>query len=113
MNNSDHINYKILERISDGYSHVAFSGGFMGKQVSWDLHLYTLDTYYQKNPPTESDKETQQFMHIEHKEENEYKIIVGLAVSKINPSVISNSVTMIRLYKKIHIGWHYWGAAPR
>ena len=102
----------MLKQISDGYAHVALTGPFMGKQVSWDLHLYTLDTYYQQNPLTESAKETQQFMHIEHKEENNYKITVGLAVAEIIPSVISNSVIMIQRYKKLHIGWHYWGAAP-
>ncbi len=98
------MNYTLIKQHDKHHAHVQFNGPFMGKEIVWDTHFYTLAAYQRDHTGIHK-----QFILIENDTEKQKKLTVVLNVNEINHANILKMMIMIRQYKKLAVGKHEYG----
>jgi len=85
-----------------------FIGNFEGQPVVWHAHLQTLRNYAENTSTAESSG-LRQFIQLD-KQQDRYRLRIGLNLEKIDEAAILRTIIMIRQYKRLHQGRHEYGA---
>ncbi|MGA7799619.1 MAG: hypothetical protein WCC36_02315 [Gammaproteobacteria bacterium] len=97
-----------LSPLPDSRARIRFSGVFQGREVLWDMRLYTLRRYAQEHPGQEPGT-LRAFIDIAPDEDGQYRLEVGLDVPVIDEPTVRKAVLMIRNYRRLRLGRHEWG----
>jgi len=103
--------FLLLSPLPDTFVKVRFVGRFEGREVVWDMHLYTLQRYTQeRGAATQEVKSTLRgLMNIAPETEHGYPLEVALNVPMIEEPTLKKTILMIRNYRKLSLGLHTWG----
>jgi len=101
--------YRLLSELPAGRAYVQFEGRFMGKDVVWNMCLFTMDEYALSHKVTD---DPQQFIDIKN-ENDTYSIDIGLNIRQIDLAAIERTIIMVRKYKRLRIGRHEYGARSK
>lgn len=106
--NSD---YVLLSRVPDSVVHAQFIGRFEGREVLWDMQLYTLARHEQERGrvPTAPDFSLRGLMIIEPESAEACRLEVALRVPAIDETVVRKAIVMMRNYRQLRIGLRTWG----
>ena len=103
--------YMLLSALPDSVARARFIGRFEGREVVWDMHLYTLARHEQDRGrvPTASDFKLRGLMIIEPESAETYRLEVALKVPAIDEPVIRKTIVMMRNYRRLKLGLRTWG----
>jgi len=103
--------FVLLSTLPDTAAHAQFIGRFEGRDVVWDMHLYTLQRYWQERDavPAAADLSLRGFMNIAPGIAQVYRLEVALNVALIDAPTIKKTIMMIRHYRMLRVGQHRWG----
>jgi hypothetical protein len=103
--------YVLLSSLPDTLAHARFIGRFQGRDVVWDMHLYTLARHEQERGrvPTAPDFSLRGLMLIEPESEHGYRLEVALNVPVIDEPAIRKTIVMMRNYRQLRLGLSTWG----
>ena len=96
--------YTLLQQNNGDYAHLTFTGPFLGRQVTWNTHFYTL-----KACPYVSKGTSKGYIEISPVNDNEMKLVVALNIPEINHPAILKMMIMIRQYRNLTVGKHEYG----
>ncbi|MBD3610006.1 MAG: hypothetical protein HUJ30_05600 [Gammaproteobacteria bacterium] len=112
QDSQNHRPYLLLEPINPSQARFIFSAHFEGQAVIWDTTLVILQHYQQ----LQADKlqqplppQAQQFIDITATSGPIRPILVAHAIKQVNHSSILKTIIMLRNYKRLHVGRHYYG----
>lgn len=102
--------FALLSGLPDTWAHVQFIGRFEGREVAWDMRLYTLARYQQERDdlPAASAASLRGLMHIELVSESLCQLEVALKVAAIDASTILKTIVMMRNYRRLRVGLRTW-----
>lgn len=100
--------YALLSDLPDTMARARFIGRFEGREVVWDMQLYTLPRYQQERGKI-ADIALRGLMHIAPSSEHVYQLEVALNVPMIDESTLKKTMVMMRNYRQLHLGLHTWG----
>jgi hypothetical protein len=103
--------YVVLSALPDTKAHAQFIGTFQGREVLWDMHLYTLARHEQERGgvPTAPDFSLRGLMIIEPDTPDAYRLEVALNVPVIDETVVRKTIVMMRNYRALGLGLRTWG----
>ena len=103
--------YVLLSSLPDSVAHVRFLGRFEGREVVWDMHLYTLARHEQDRGrvPIAPDFQLRGLMIIEPQAGETCHLEVALKVPVIDEPVIRKTIVMMRNYRRLKPGLRTWG----
>lgn len=105
------IEYKLLNRHSAAHVEVEFGGTLHRLPVIWHADIRTLKDYSLTElaePTTNSIIQAQPFIDITI-QDNIYRLTVALNLPVIDDAAILRTIIMIRQYKRLQPGRHYYG----
>ena len=95
-----------VEYQGDQLARFSFTGPFLQRQVSWHCELITLKQHARDTGQAQQ----QQFLEvIPTSEADEYDIRIGLMLDRIDQAAIHKTVIMVRQYRSLAVGVHYYG----
>ncbi len=105
--------FMLLSPLPKDIVHARFSGCFEGREVVWDMFLYTLVRYAQelRKLPLAPSLALRGLMYIEPGVDQLYPLKVALNVPLIDVPTLKKTITMMRNYRQLRLGLHTWGAA--
>ena len=105
---------ELLSPLPGKFVKARFTGPYKGERVIWNLKLMTVAHYIEQHgrpaqPELKADSNTpNQFIFIkECGEEN--NITVAMSVPIIDEFTLIKAMIMIKNYKRLRAGWHFWG----
>jgi len=103
--------YVLLSPLPDTVGHARFLGGFEGRDVVWDMRIYTLARYLQERGkvPTAPNFTLRGLMIIEPESADTCRLEVALAVPMIDEPAIKKTIVMMRNYRRLRPGLRTWG----
>lgn len=104
--------YELLTPLPGEHVQVRFSGPYKGNAIVWHLQLMTVAFYFKTRGRPEQDDaphSPRQFIYIEECGEDN-NVIVAMNVPVIDEPTLKKAMIMIRKYKRLRPGWHFWGA---
>lgn len=103
--------YVLLSPVPDTIAHAQFIGMFQGREVLWDMQLYTLPRHEQERGrvPTAPNFSLRGLMIIEPDAADVYRLEVALKVPMIDETVVRKTIVMMRNYRALRLGLRTWG----
>ncbi len=103
--------YTILEPISANHVRFQFHGQFEGRTISWVVTLETLAHYLRKHPvtPHSQNDTARQCIHITSISDESGSAHILLALPTLREADIRKTIIMLRQYKNLQRGHHYYG----
>lgn len=103
--------YVLLSPLPDTAAHAQFIGRFEGREVLWDMRLYTLARREQERGrvPTAPNFSLRGLMIIEPESADAYRLEVALNVLVIDEPVVRKTIVMMRNYRQLRLGLRTWG----
>jgi hypothetical protein len=106
--------YTLLSPLGGQTAHIRFQGPFLGKEVTWDTHLITLQKIYQQGISAgtfAANEKTpvSQFIDINKIAPAEYALTIGIDVPVIDAPTVLKTIIMIHNYKRLRPGRHEYG----
>lgn len=103
--------YVLLSPLPDTATHAQFIGRFEGREVLWDMQLYTLARHEQERGrvPTAPNFSLRGLMIIEPESLDTYRLEVALNVLVIDETVVRKTIVMMRNYRQLRLGLRTWG----
>lgn len=102
--------YELLSTLPGPFAHFRFTGVFEQKTTIWDASIYSLDAYYKNNASAITSHTIRRpFIEVGELTQQGRRIIIGLALDKIEQSTIIKTMIMIRQYKRLRAGKHEFG----
>lgn len=101
--------YLLQDELPGSRIRLVFAGPFNGELVVWNACIETIEAYSRHHPV---DDDPQQFIDI-WRENDVYRIHIGLNVQQIDQAVIERSMIMVRNYKRLSEGRHEYGARSK
>lgn len=74
--------YTLIKKYSPQHSHLRFDSSFLGNNVTWDTHFFTLKGYCEDE--SIQDTNQKQFIDIEKTKSTTYKLTIALNIKEIN-----------------------------
>lgn len=104
----DHV---LLTPLPDTLAHARFIGRFQGREVVWNMRLYTLARHEQERGrvPTAPGFALRGLMIIELESEHAYRLEVALKLPLIDEPAIKKTIVMMRNYRQLRLGLRTWG----
>ena len=110
MNKS--LEYEVLDHSSTASVSIRFMSVFNHQQIVWNAHIHTLQDKFNRNQYDKKqyaiDGGLKQSIEISGSADS-YNIEITLNLSEINAAAIKRTMIMIRKYKNLHLGSHYFG----
>ncbi len=101
--------FVLLSTLPDTATHAQFIGRFEGRDVVWDMHLYTLQRYWQEQDAVPAaDLSLRGLMNIAPGEQV-YHLEIALNIPVINVAALKKTIVMMRNYRMLRVGQHRWG----
>lgn len=100
--------YALLSPLPDTQAHAHFIGRFEGREVLWDMQLFTLARYEQARGKI-SEAVLHGLMRIAPVSEHVYQLEVALNVPLLDEPVLKKTIVMMRNYKQLRLGLRTWG----
>ena len=104
--------YSHVEAPHADHVHVRFTGPFLGRQVTWDASIATLEHEYRarqfSRPPGDA-VELRQFIEVGDEDNGMRTLRIGLNVAQIDEPVIRKTIIMVRQYRRLREGRHEYG----
>jgi hypothetical protein len=103
--------YVLLTSLPDTMTHAQFIGRFQGREVVWDMRLYTLARHEQEQGrvPTAPGFSLRGLMIIAPESSHIYRLEVALNVPLIDEPTIKKTIVMMRNYRQLRLGLRTWG----
>lgn len=103
--------YVLLSPLPDTLAHAQFIGRFQGREVVWNMLLYTLARREQERGrvPTAPGFALRGLMIIEPESEQAYRLEVALKLPLIDEPAIKKTMVMMRNYRQLRLGLRTWG----
>lgn len=103
--------YVLLTPLPDTLAHARFIGRFQGREVVWNMRLYTLARHEQERGrvPTAPGFALRGLMIIEPETDDTCRLEVALNVALIDEPVIRKTIIMMRNYRQLRVGLRTWG----
>lgn len=103
--------YVLLSPLPDTAARAQFIGPFQGREVLWDMQLYTLGRHEQERGrvPTAPNFSLRGLMIIEPDTADVYRLEVALNVPVIDETVVRKTIVMMRNYRALRLGLRTWG----
>lgn len=101
----------LIDQREDDACLLRFIGPFEGQPVVWQTQLQTLHKFaeeYRKRTGTKDSLKLRQFIDMDKQQDN-YRLQIGLNLDKIDDAAILRTIIMIRQYKRLHMGRHEYG----
>jgi hypothetical protein len=101
----------LIDQREDDACLLRFIGHFDGKPVVWHTELQTLRKFaddYRKRTATNDLLRLRQFIDMDKQQEH-YRLQIGLNLDKIDDAAILRTIIMVRQYKRLHMGRHEYG----
>ena len=105
--------YLLLSPLPDSVADVRFIGRFDGRDVVWEMRLYTLDRYAieRGNAPAAPDVRPRGLMVIEPLAGQTMRVEVALRLPEIGEPAVRKTIVMLRNYRRLRPGLRTWGDA--
>lgn len=103
--------YVLLTPLPDTMAHARFIGRFQGREVVWNMRLYTLARHEQERGrvPTAPGFSLRGLMIITAESADTYSLEVALDVPVIDEPTIKKTIVMMRNYRQLRLGLRTWG----
>jgi hypothetical protein len=103
--------YVLLSPLPDTKARTRFIGRFEGRDVIWDMMLYTLARHEQERGkvPTASNFSLRGLMIVAPESEETYRLEVALNLPLIDEPAVKKTIVMMRNYRQLRLGLRTWG----
>lgn len=101
--------YRLLDHGAGDCAKVQFTGRFQGRDVIWNATVTTLAGYNRQHDRKRKAIAHRQFIDIPPGDGTMRDIVIGLSLGTIDHATLLKTITMIRKYKRLHIGRHEFG----
>lgn len=103
--------YVLYSRLPDTLGRVRFIGTFQGREVVWDMRVYTLARHEAEHGriPVARDFRLRGLILVEPEADGLMPVEVALDVPEIDETVVRKTIVMVRNYRLLRLGLHTWG----
>ena len=105
---TQYMTYTLVQRHSADHVELKFSGTFLAQPIIWHAHIQSLHDYWSHQQTAAGIIQSQVFIDI-MVQQSVHTVIVALNLPTIDEAAVLGTIIMIRQYKRLQIGRHFYG----